>query len=106
MEGHAFLKPRTMAIFGMGFIAICLDAVAGVPFGKFTCWLTRGKIDPLTGQRGSPHIRWRPVWSIGRRYDKRNYLLMHAAGANSGGQIGSAVAAAVMLSVLKGMGLI
>jgi oxaloacetate decarboxylase beta subunit len=30
---------------------------------------------------------------------------MHAMGANTGGQIGSIMAAAIMLSVLKGMGL-
>jgi oxaloacetate decarboxylase beta subunit len=39
-------------------------------------------------------------------YDKKNYLLMHAMGANTGGQIGSVMAAAIMLSVLKGMGLV
>ena len=48
----------------------------------------------------------RVVQTVGREYDKRNYLLMHAMGANTGGQIGSVMAASVMLSVLKGMGLI
>jgi oxaloacetate decarboxylase beta subunit len=48
----------------------------------------------------------RVVQSHGLKYDKKNHLLMHAAGANTGRQIGSVVAAAVMLSVLKGMGLI
>nr|MBP7324052.1 sodium ion-translocating decarboxylase subunit beta [Deltaproteobacteria bacterium] len=37
---------------------------------------------------------------------KKSFLLMHAMGANAGGQIGSVVAAAVMLSVLSGMGVI
>ena len=46
------------------------------------------------------------VQTQGQKYDKKNYLLMHAMGANTGGQIGSVMAAAVMLSVLKGMGLI
>lgn len=108
MEGHAFLKPQTMAIFGMGFIAICLDTVAGVLFGKLMCWMTGGKINPLIGAAGisAYPMAARVVHNEGQRYDKRNYLLMHAAGANTGGQIGSVVAAAVMLSVLKGMGLI
>jgi oxaloacetate decarboxylase beta subunit len=48
----------------------------------------------------------RVVQQQGQRYDKRNYLLMHAAGANTGGQIGSVMAAAVMLSVMKGLGMI
>ncbi|TAK45414.1 MAG: sodium ion-translocating decarboxylase subunit beta, partial [Betaproteobacteria bacterium] len=106
MEGHAFLKPTTLAIFGLGFIAICLDTVAGVGFGKLVCWLTGGKVNPLIGAAGisAYPMAARVVQTQGLRYNKKNHLLMHAAGANTGGQIGSVVAAAVMLSVLKGMG--
>jgi len=108
MEGHAFLKPQTLAIFGLGFIAISLDTVAGVLFGKLVCWLTGGKVNPLIGAAGisAYPMAARVVQTQGLRYNKKNHLLMHAAGANTGGQIGSVVAAAVMLSVLKGMGLI
>ena len=108
MEGHAFLKPTTLAIFGLGFIAICLDTVAGVGFGKLVCYLTGGKVNPLIGAAGisAYPMAARVVQTQGLRYNKKNHLLMHAAGANTGGQIGSVVAAAVMLSVLKGMGLI
>jgi oxaloacetate decarboxylase beta subunit len=108
MEGHAFLKPTTLAIFGLGFIAICLDTVAGVGFGKLVCWMTGGKVNPLIGAAGisAYPMAARVVQTQGLRYNKKNHLLMHAAGANTGGQIGSVVAAAVMLSVLKGMGLI
>jgi oxaloacetate decarboxylase beta subunit len=108
MEGHAFLKPTTLAIFGLGFIAISMDTVFGVLFGKLMCWLTGGKINPLIGAAGisAYPMAARVVQVEGQRYDKRNYLLMHAVGANTGGQIGSVCAAAVMLSVLKGMGLI
>ena len=48
----------------------------------------------------------RVVKKEGQKYNKKNYLLMHAMGANAAGQIGSVIAAAVMLSVLKGMGII
>ncbi len=108
MEGHAFLKAQTLMIFGLGFLAIALDTVAGVLFGKLMCWATGGKINPLVGAAGisAYPMAARVVQAQGLRYDKRNHLLMHAAGANTGGQIGSVVAAAVMLSVLKGMGLI
>ena len=108
MEGHAFLKPQTLAIFGMGFIAICMDTVAGVVFGKIVCKLTGGKVNPLIGAAGISAFPMaaRVVQAQGQIYDKKNHLLMHAAGVNTGGQIGSVVAAAVMLSVLKGMGLI
>ena len=108
MEGHAFLKPTTLLIFGLGFLAISLDTVAGVLFGKLVCLLTGGKVNPLIGAAGisAYPMAARVVQTQGLRYNKKNHLLMHAAGANTGGQIGSVVAAAVMLSALKGMGLI
>ena len=43
------------------------------------------------------------VQNEGQRWNKHNYLLMHAMGANTGGQIGSVMAAAIMLSLLKGL---
>jgi carboxybiotin decarboxylase len=108
MEGHKFLKPATMMIFGLGFVAICLDTVAGVILGKIMCFISGGKINPLIGAAGisAYPMAARVVQAEGWRWDKKNYLLMHAMGANTGGQIGSVMAAAVMLSVLKGMGLI
>jgi oxaloacetate decarboxylase beta subunit len=108
MEGHAFLKLQTLAIFGLGFLAICLDTVMGVLFGKLMCLLTGGKVNPLIGAAGisAYPMAARVAQVQGQRYKKSNYLLMHAMGANTGGQIGSVMAAAVMLSALKGMGLI
>jgi len=108
MEGHAFLKAQTLAIFGLGFLAICLDTVTGVMFGKLMCFMTGGKVNPLIGAAGisAYPMAARVAQVQGQRYDKKNYLLMHAMGANTSGQIGSIMAAAVMLSVLKGMGII
>ncbi len=37
---------------------------------------------------------------MGLKYDKTNYLLMHAMGPNVAGVIGSAVAAGVLLAFL------
>jgi oxaloacetate decarboxylase beta subunit len=108
MEGHAFLKAQTLAIFGLGFLAICLDTATGILFGKLMYLLTGGKVNPLIGAAGisAYPMAARVAQVQGQRYDKQNYLLMHAMGANTGGQIGSVMAAAVMLSILKGMGLI
>jgi oxaloacetate decarboxylase beta subunit len=107
MEGAAFLKAQTLLILGLGFIAICLDTVTGVLFGKLMCFLTKGKINPLIGAAGisAYPMAARVVQAEGRKYDDNNWLLMHAMGANTGGQIGSVMAAAIMLSVLKGMGI-
>ncbi|HBZ56090.1 MAG TPA: sodium ion-translocating decarboxylase subunit beta [Syntrophobacteraceae bacterium] len=106
MQGAEFLKPQTLLILGLGFLAICLDTVAGICFGKLMCVLSKGKINPLIGAAGisAYPMAARVVQTEGRRYDNNNWLLMHAMGANTGGQIGSIMAAAIMLSVLRGLG--
>jgi oxaloacetate decarboxylase beta subunit len=108
MGAEAFLKPTTLAIFALGFVAICLDTVVGVLFGKLWYVVSGGRMNPLIGAAGisAYPMAARVVQTQGQRYDKQNFLLMHAMGANTGGQIGSVAAAAVMLSVLKGLGLI
>jgi oxaloacetate decarboxylase beta subunit len=107
MEGTAFLRLQTLMILGLGFLAICLDTVTGVLFGKLMCALSRGKVNPLLGAAGisAYPMAARVVQTEGRRYDPNNWLLMHAMGANTGGQVGSIMAAALMLSALKGLGL-
>ena len=47
MEAHQFLQAQTLLVLGLGFIAISLDTVVGVLFGKLMCLLTAGKINPL-----------------------------------------------------------
>jgi oxaloacetate decarboxylase beta subunit len=108
MQGEAFLRSETLLILGLGLLAICLDTVAGVLFGKLMSFLTNGKINPLIGAAGisAYPMAARVVQSEGRRYDTNNWLLMHAMGANTGGQIGSIMAAAIMLSVLNNLGLV
>jgi oxaloacetate decarboxylase beta subunit len=107
MEGSAFLKFQTLMVLGLGLLAICLDTVTGVLFGKLMCFLTRGKVNPLIGAAGisAYPMAARVAQVEGRKYDSNNWLLMHAMGANTGGQIGSVMAAAIMLSVLKGIGI-
>ena len=107
MDGAAFLRAETLMILGLGFLAICLDTVTGVLFGKLMCALSGGKINPLLGAAGisAYPMAARVVQTEGRRYDSNNWLLMHAMGANTGGQVGSIMAAALMLSALKGVGL-
>lgn len=108
MEAEKFLRGETLLVLALGFVAISLDTVVGVLFGKLMCLLTRGKINPLIGAAGISAFPMsaRVVQAEGQRHNKRNHLLMHAMSANAGGQIGSVIAAAVMLSVLQGMGII
>ncbi|MCX5807865.1 MAG: sodium ion-translocating decarboxylase subunit beta [Proteobacteria bacterium] len=108
MNGPLFMKPTTLIILALGLLAICLDTVGGVLFGKILYYVTGGKVNPLIGAAGISAFPMsaRVVQKEGQKYNRKNYLLMHAMGANAGGQVGSVMAAAVMLSVLKGMGVI
>ncbi len=108
MAGQDFLKAQTLIVLALGFVAICLDTVCGVLFGKVMKVVTKGRVNPLIGAAGisAYPMSARVVQKEGQRYNPKNYLLMHAMGANTGGQVGSVMAAAVMLSVLKGMGII
>ena len=108
MDGKVFLTSQTLIILALGFVAICLDTACGVLFGKVMKVLTGGKINPLIGAAGisAYPMSARVVQKEGQKYNPRNFLLMHAMGANTGGQVGSVLAAAVMLSILKGMGII
>jgi carboxybiotin decarboxylase len=108
MSGPIFVKPQTLLILILGLLAICLDTVFGVLFGKVLYLVTGGKVNPLIGAAGISAFPMsaRVVQKEGTKYNKKNYLLMHAMGANAGGQVGSVMAAAVMLSVLNGMGII
>lgn len=108
MQADKFLRAETLMVLALGLIAIGLDTAVGVLFGKLMCLLTGGKVNPLIGAAGISAFPMaaRVVQAQGQKYNKRSYLLMHAMSANAGGQIGSVIAAAVMLSVLKGMGIV
>jgi len=108
MAGPVFLKTQTLIVLGLGLVAICLDTAMGIFLAKLMNWISGGKINPLIGAAGISAFPMsaRVVQAEGQKANKKSYLLMHAMGANTGGQIGSVLAAAVMLSLLKGMGIV
>jgi len=105
MKGEEFIKPDTLLIFAFGLVAISLDTVTGILLGKLMYLISKGKMNPLIGAAGISAFPMsaRVVQIEGQKANKKNILLMYAAGANSGGQIGSVVAAGVMLSILRGL---
>ncbi len=64
---------------------------------------TRNKINPLIGSAGVSAVpdSARVSQEMGLKADPNNHLLMHAMGPNVAGVIGSAVAAGILLSMLK-----
>ena len=107
MLGGTFLTWDTILVFLLGFIAISLDTVAGVSLGKLMRVISKGKINPLLGAAGTSAFPMsaRVVQKEGQKANPRNFLLWHAVGANTGGQIGSVMAAAVMLAIMAGLGI-
>ena len=103
MLGGNFLKWQTIAVFALGLLAIAFDTVAGVLLGKLMYKLSNGKINPLLGAAGTSAFPMsaRVVQKEGQKANPRSFLLFHAIGANTGGQIGSVMAAAAMLAIMS-----
>jgi oxaloacetate decarboxylase beta subunit len=78
--------------------------VGGLLVGKLFYLLSGGKFNPLIGAAGISAFPMsaRIVQKIGQEYDLENFLLMHAMGANTAGQLGSVVAGGVVLTLLSG----
>lgn len=108
MAGPQFLTKETLLVFALGLVAIVVDTVSGLLLGKIWCRLSGGKVNPLVGAAGisACPMAARLVQTEGQRWNKHNFLLMPAMGGNTGGQVGSIVAASIMLSVLKSMGVL
>ncbi len=102
-NGATFLTDDTLAILVMGLCAFAIGTTAGVLFGKLMYIVTKGKINPLIGAAGVSAVPMaaRVAQKVGREENPNNYLLMHAMGPNVAGVIGSAVAAGVLLNLLK-----
>ncbi|MEG2317640.1 MAG: sodium ion-translocating decarboxylase subunit beta [Rikenellaceae bacterium] len=103
-QANTFLSGKSFLIFVLGAISFLVATAAGVLFVKvFNLFLKEGyKINPLIGNAGVSAVpdSARVSQEIGLKYDKRNYLLMHAMGPNVAGVIGSAVAAGILLGFL------
>jgi oxaloacetate decarboxylase beta subunit len=102
MQAAAFLRTDTLLILGLGILAFGLDTVAGLLFAKLLNVLSRGHFNPLLGAAGISAFPMaaRVVQKVGQEEDFENYLLMHAMGANTAGQIASVVAGGVLLALL------
>lgn len=96
-----FLSFKTIGIIVLGLFAFSFSTVGGLLFGKLMCVITKGKVNPLIGSAGVSAVPMaaRVSHDVGRKYNKDNYLLMHAMGPNVAGVLGSAVAAGFLLAV-------
>ena len=101
MTGDNFLKFDTIKIIVLGLIAFSISTIGGLLGGVAMYYGSGKKINPLIGSAGVSAVPMaaRVSQDVGRRYNKTNFLLMHAMGPNVAGVIGSAIAAGFLLSV-------
>ena len=104
MVAQNFLSWSTIKIIVLGLCAFGLSTIGGLLGGVVMYKTSGGRINPLIGSAGVSAVPMaaRVSQDEGRKYNKTNFLLMHAMGPNVAGVIGSAIAAGFLLSVFGG----
>ena len=105
MGASSFLQPKTLIILLLGLFAFGLDTVAGLLFGKLMSFLSGGKINPLIGAAGISAfpMAGRLAAKMAAEEDYDNFILMHAMGSNTAGQLGSVIAGGLLLALVAGV---
>jgi len=97
-----FLTSSSIKIFALGAFSFMIATATGVLFAKLMNVFLKDKLNPMIGASGVSAVpdSARVVHTMGQKYDRSNFLLMHAMAPNVAGVIGSAVAAGVLLGIL------
>jgi len=105
MTADKFLQLQTLGIMLLGALAFVLDTVAGLLFGKLMSFLSGGKVNPLIGACGISAfpMAGRLSAKMAQEEDFENFILMHAMGANTAGQLGSVIAGGLLLALVSGI---
>ena len=105
MKAEDFVAKETLLIMLLGLFAFVFDTIGGVLFAKFINLFRKEKINPMVGAAGISAFPMssRVVQKMAIEEDPTNHILMHAAGSNVSGQIASAVAGGIIISLVSGM---
>jgi sodium ion-translocating decarboxylase beta subunit len=102
MQGEAFLNVGTIKVLLLGLVAFALDTIGGIMFGKLVCVLSGRRINPLVGAAAISAfpMSGRLAQQVALEEDNQNFILMHALGANTAGQVASVIAAGVLMALI------
>ena len=103
MLAQDFITINTVIIMSIGLLAFVFDTAGGVLFAKLVnLFLPENrKINPMIGACGISAFPMsaRIIQKMAQKDDPTNFILMPAIGANVAGQVGSIIAAAMILSI-------
>jgi carboxybiotin decarboxylase len=102
MQAATFLNIGTAKVLLLGLAAFALNTVGGVLFGKLICVLSGWRINPLVGAAAISAfpMSGRLAQKVALEDDQQNFILMHALGANTAGQIASVLAAGILIQLI------
>jgi len=102
MQASDFLTVETLIIMLLGLFAFVFDTIGGVMFAKLLNLFVKDKVNPMIGACGISAFPMssRVVHKMGLEEDNQNFLLMHAAGVNMGGQCASVIAGGLLLKLV------
>lgn len=103
LSANAFLRIETLGILLLGAVAFAFGTAAGILMAKWMNKYWHTNINPLIGGSGVSAVPMsaRVANKLGLEENPHNFLLMHAMGPNVAGVIGSAVAAGVLITLVK-----
>jgi oxaloacetate decarboxylase beta subunit len=103
LSAEEFLRLETLGILLLGLVAFSIGTASGLLLAKLMNLFLKIPINPLIGAAGVSAVPMaaRVVNKVGTDNNSKNYLLMHAMGPNVAGVLGSAIAAGVLLELVK-----
>lgn len=103
MQAERFVAVDTILIMVIGVFAFIIDTIGGVLLAKLFNLFSKEKINPMVGAAGISAFPMssRVVQKMAMEEDPGNVILMHAAGANVAGQIASAVAGGLVITLVS-----
>ena len=103
MQAESFVKMDTLLIMAIGLFAFVFDTVGGVLFAKLMNLFLKEKINPMIGAAGISAFPMssRVVQKMALEENPQNILIMQAAGANVSGQIASAIAGGLIITLIS-----
>ncbi|NLY91352.1 MAG: sodium ion-translocating decarboxylase subunit beta, partial [Firmicutes bacterium] len=107
MVAENFLTWKTLMILAMGLFAFIFDTAGGVLFAKLLNLFLPRKINPMIGAAGISAFPMsaRVIQKLAQKENPGNFVLMQAVGANVAGQVGSILAAGVLIYLVNALAL-